>query len=122
MSTDQITANLPSRSFPATVEFYQRLGFHVAYAGDSWLILRRGQMQVEFFSYPDLDPRTNSFSACLRVQDPDALHLEWQGAGLPDDPAAIPRLTGFFTPPGAPRMFALVDQDGSLWRCMAASD
>lgn len=114
--TDRITANLPSRDFGATADFYGRLGFAVRFRGEDWMILARGPLVVEFFSHPDLDPRSSWFSACLRVEDPDALLDDWQRLGLASDPGAVPRLTGFFKPGAAPRMFALVDPDGSLLR------
>lgn len=115
---DRITANLPSRDFAATSAFYAALGFSETFRNAGWMILRRGGLELEFFPHPDLVPGDSWFSACVRVDDPEALHAAWQLTALPDDNGAIPRLTGFFTPPGAPRMFALVDADGSLLRCM----
>ncbi len=100
----------------ATLAFYARLGFTQSVRSANWMILKRGPLEIEFFPFPDLDPYGSSFSACIRVDEPEALLKEWQGAGLPSDPRSIPRLTGFFRPPGAPRMFALVDRDGSLLR------
>jgi catechol 2,3-dioxygenase-like lactoylglutathione lyase family enzyme len=113
---DRVTANLPSRDMAATLAFYARLGFADAYRSASWMILKRGALELEFFLFPELDPFDSSFSACIRVDEPEALLKEWQDAGLSSDPRSIPRLTGFFRPPGAPRMFALVDRDGSLLR------
>lgn len=115
---DRITANLPSRDFAATAGFYGRLGFAETFRDDGWMILRRGDLLLEFFPHPDLDPRESRFSACVRVDDVDALHGDWATAGIAVDDHSIPRLTGFFTPGAAPRMFALVDPDGSLLRCM----
>jgi hypothetical protein len=114
--TDRITANLPSRDFGATAEFYGRLGFAVEFRNEGWMILRRGSLELEFFAHPEVDKWTSWFSACIRVDDPDALLDAWRSAGLPSDRTAIPRLTGFFRHGGAPRMFALVDPDGSLLR------
>ncbi len=99
-----------------TLAFYARLGFTQIFRSANWMILKRGPLEIEFFPFPDLDPYGSSFSACIRVDEPEALLKEWQSAGLPSDPRSIPRLTGFFRPPGAPRMFALVDRDGSLLR------
>jgi catechol 2,3-dioxygenase-like lactoylglutathione lyase family enzyme len=114
---DRITANLPMRSITATVAFYGRLGFEVAYRDDSWLILERGPLELEFFAFPDLEPATSSFSACVRVADVDGLWADWNSLGLPV--AGIPRLHG---PPGSLgwplRGFALVDPDGSLLRVL----
>lgn len=75
-------------------------------------------MRWSLILYIDLDPKTSWFSACIRVDDVEALHGAWQSAGLPADTKSIPRLTGFFQPGNAPRMFALIDADGSLLRCM----
>lgn len=115
---ERITANLPSRDFAATAAFYARLGFTEAFRDAGWMILKRGPLELEFFPHPDLVPGESWFSACVRVEDVDALHADWLKAGLPQDRHAIPRLTGFFQPGAAPRMFALVDADGSLLRCM----
>lgn len=120
--TDRITANLPSRDFGATAGFYGRLGFAVDWRDDGWMILSRGPLVLEFFAHPGLDPAISWFSACIRVDDPDALLDEWQAVGLPSDQASIPRLTGFFRPSTAPRMFALVDPDGSLLRVIDNRD
>ncbi len=119
---DRITANLPSRDFSATVAFYGVLGFDVGFRGDQWLILQRGPLEIEFFPHPQLDPATSWFSACVRVDDPDGLLRQWQAVGLSADPAAIPRLTGIVRLPDAPRMFALVEPDGSLLRVLDNGD
>lgn len=120
--TDRITANLPSRDFTASEAFYGRLGFTVDYRDDHWMILSRGPLVLEFFPHPDLDPSQSWFSACVRVDDPDALLDEWRRLGLSSDTTAIPRLTGFFNPGQALRMFVLVDPDGSLLRVIDNED
>ncbi|MFE3837492.1 bleomycin resistance protein [Rhodobacteraceae bacterium PA1-206B] len=119
---DRITANLPSRDFAATIAFYAALGFSTDFHDEGWLILKRGPLVLEFFPHPELDPRASWFSACVRVDEPEALPAEWRAAGLPTDHRAIPRLTGFFKPGTAPRMFALVDGDGSLLRVLDNGD
>lgn len=119
---DRITANLPSRDFDATAAFYDRLGFGVGYRDEGWMILGRGDLQVEFFHHPELDPKSSWFSACIRVDDPHGLLAQWQKPGISADPGQIPRLTGFFKPGNAPRMFVLVDEDGSLLRVMGNGD
>ena len=115
---DRITANLPSRDFDQTAAFYARLGFHTVYRDDGWMILARGPLVAEFFPHPGLDPKTSWFSACIRVDDLDALYDDFRQAGLSDNPRDIPRLTPPEHRPPVPRMFALVDPDGSLWRCL----
>ena len=118
MPGDRITANLPSRDFAATAAFYAALGFAPAYRSDGWMILTRGPLEVEFFPWLDLDPYTSNASACVRVDDLEGLLSAWRSAGLTDNPHAIPRLTGITKLPGVPRMFALVDADGSLLRIL----
>jgi hypothetical protein len=120
--TDRITANLPSRDFAVTETFYARLGFATMFRDTGWMILRRGDLVLEFFPHPDVDKWSSCFSACVRVDDPDALLAEWRKAGLSENPKDIPRLTGFFKPGAAPRMFALVDEDGSLLRVIDNRD
>jgi catechol 2,3-dioxygenase-like lactoylglutathione lyase family enzyme len=119
MTTGQITANLPSRDFDATEEFYATLGFRTDFRNEDWMILSRDGMMVEFFPHPDLDPGQSFFSACLRLPEIDGLHADWRAAtGLAGSRDAIPRLTDPFKLADAPRMFALVDPDGSLWRVL----
>ena len=115
---DRITANLPARNFDATIAFYGRLGFAVGFHDSGWLMLNRGPLELEFFPHPGLVPRDSWFSACIRVDDLDDLLAEWRAAGLTDDPRAVPRLTSVVHHPPVPRMFALVDLDGSLLRCL----
>ena len=113
----QITANLPSRDFDKTQAFYHRLGFVTSYRDQNWMILAYGNTQVEFFPHPDLIPTESWFSACLRVEDIAPLHATWSTLGLPTDPTAIPRLCDIIPVQGTvPRMFPLVDPDGTLWR------
>jgi hypothetical protein len=47
---------------------------------------------------------------------------EWETLDIPRDNTSIPRLTGAFKLPNAPRMFALVDPDGSLLRVLENED
>ncbi len=112
--SDRITANLPSRDFDATIAFYGRLGFVPAYRDAHWLILERGPLELEFFPYPDLDPASSSFSACIRVDDLAELFDNFSVAGLPGH--GIPRLEPIRPIADDLFMFALVDPDGSLLR------
>lgn len=113
---DRITANLPARDFSETATFYEKLGFVVAFRDAGWMILTRGPLEIEFFPYPDLDPATSSFGACVRVADVDALHRDWSSAALPQH--GIPRLTPPRDEAFGFRMSALVDLNGSLLRCL----
>lgn len=115
---DRITANLPSRNFDATAAFYAALGFQCDYRDEGWMILTRGPLEIEFFAAPGLDPKESWHSACIRVADLSALWGSFQGAGLTADPRAIPRLTPAREIAPGLHMFALVDCDGSLLRCL----
>lgn len=114
--TFSVTANLPSRDFDATEAFYAPLGFARAYRDDDWMILKRDEAQLEFFPHPELDPGTSWFSACFRTDDLDGLAGEFATLDLPE--RGRPRLTGISRVTDDLRMFALIDPDGSLIRCL----
>lgn len=107
---------LPSRSVPATVAFYLRLGFEGgAHAFDpGYAILRRGTLELHFFAHPGLMPAESCAGCYLRVQDVDALHRVFSAQPLPDH--GIPRLERPQDKPWGLREFALVDLDGNLVR------
>jgi catechol 2,3-dioxygenase-like lactoylglutathione lyase family enzyme len=116
---DRATPNLPSRDLAVTSRFYQALGFEESFRDGGWLILRRGDVQLEFFPFPGLDPFQNYAGCCLRVDDLDALHAAFSAAGLPTDNRSVPRLTSPADQPWGFRFFALVDADGNLVRCLS---
>jgi hypothetical protein len=120
---DRATANLPSRDFAVTADFYGALGFAALFRDDGWMILVRGSLELEFFPMPQLKPKESWFSACLRVDDLDGLYAGFAAAadtaGLSRSATAIPRLTPPVLEPFGLRMFALVDPDGSLIRCIS---
>ena len=114
---DRTTPNLPSADVDRTAAFYALLGFVVAFKDDGWMSLERGALTLEFFPVA-VDPRTTTGSACLRVDDLDALHAAFRIAG---------DLSGFCrTTPGVLpvreaeglRIFVLIDPDGNLLRCL----
>lgn len=116
--TDHATANLPSRDLDKTAAFYGALGFAVGFKDDGWMILTRGHLQLEFFPHAELDPRTSCFSACLRVDDLDALYADFSKGALPNDCWSIPRMDKPELMSFGLRMFHLIDIDGSLLRCI----
>jgi catechol 2,3-dioxygenase-like lactoylglutathione lyase family enzyme len=115
---DRATANLPSRDLDKTAAFYQALGFEVRFKDGVWMILDRGPLELEFFPMPELDPTESWFSACFRVDDLDALYAEFLSARLSDNCRDVPRMTPPQTESFGLRLFALVDLDGSLIRCI----
>ena len=113
---NRVTANLPSGDFDRTERFYRALGFRARFKDDGWMILVRDRLEIEFFPH-GVDPRESCFSACIRVDDLDSLYADYTQAGLPDDSRSIPRLMPPVMQHGL-RMFALVDEDGNLLRCI----
>ncbi|MCC6497560.1 MAG: bleomycin resistance protein [Propionibacteriaceae bacterium] len=113
---DHATPNLPSRSLDATVAFYSALGFTVMFRDAGWLILSRERLVLEFFPYPNLDPATSSFGACLRLDDLDTFYSECQRAGIPETTVGWPRIEPPRQEASGLRIGALLDPDGSLLR------
>nr|WP_279338835.1 hypothetical protein [Sphingomonas sp. BGYR3] len=108
---------MPSRDFDTTIAFYAPLGFAVAWRGGGWMILERGAMTLEFFPWPDLDPATSSFGACLRMDDIEPVCAAALAAGVPDARAGFPRLHPPTLDPASGRTIGyLIDPDGSLLR------
>lgn len=114
--TDHATPNLPSRDFYASEDFYGSLGFQHRYKDRGWMILERGDLILEFFSYPDLDPLASSFSCCLRLDDVDAFHRLCVEAGVPQSERGQPRITPVRLEHSGLRIGYLVDPDGTLLR------
>jgi catechol 2,3-dioxygenase-like lactoylglutathione lyase family enzyme len=113
---DQATPNLPARDFAATAAFYAKLGFTEDYRSEGWMILSRGDMMLEFFPYPDLDPYQSSFGSCLRLDDLAGMMALVEASGVPDARKGIPR----YHPPRLEEsgltIAYLIDPDGTLLR------
>lgn len=114
--SDRATPNLPSRSFEVTSRFYAALGFVESWRDGGWMILARGSLTLEFFAYPDLDPLTSSFGACLRLDDLDAFYAACRAAGVVESRGGQPRLHPPKLEPWGGRVAALLDPDGTLLR------
>lgn len=105
---------LPSRSLPATLAFYARLGFEGEVIGGQYAILTRGSVELHFFAHPDLIPAESHAGCYVRVQDVDAIYLDFGAARLSRH--GIPRMDGLEDKPWGMREFAIVDEDGNLLR------
>ena len=107
---------LPSRSIPATVGFYARLGFEGgAHDFDSgYGILQRGSVELHFFTHKELVP-SESYAGCfIRVSDVDSFYQACLQSELPC--TGIPRMDRLEDKPWGLREFAIVDPDGNLLR------
>ena len=118
--TDRATPNLPSRDFEATGRFYEALGFVTQYRDEGWMILARGDLSLEFFSHPEVDPLTSWFSCCLRLDDVDAFYAVCTGAGIPDARKGYPRVHPPKRESWGGRVGALIDLDGTLLRLIGS--
>jgi hypothetical protein len=114
--SDHATPNLPSRDFAVTAEFYAALGFAQTWRDAGWMIMKRGDLTLEFFPHPDLDPQTSWFSCCLRLDDLDAFYAVCRAAGLPEAKSGHPRLHAPKLEVWGGRAGALIDVDGTLVR------
>jgi hypothetical protein len=116
---DRATPNLPSRDFAVTSDFYATLGFVEQFRDARWMILARGDLVLEFFPYPDLDPAGSSFGSCLRLDDLDTFYDACAAAGLAETDRGWPRLHAPKVEDSGLRIGALVDPDCSLLRLIA---
>ncbi len=119
--TDCAVPNLPARDFDATEAFYAALGFDRGFRNVGWMILTKGTLTLEFFPFPDLDPATSSFGACLRLDDLEDMVARVVAAGVPDARKGAPRYHPPTTEPWGGRIAYLLDPDGSLLRLIENS-
>jgi catechol 2,3-dioxygenase-like lactoylglutathione lyase family enzyme len=113
---DHATPNLPSRDYEKTIAFYAKLGFETSWHDDGWLILERGELCLEFFRYPDLDPAQSSFSCCLRLDNLDAFYERCRAAGIPEQSTGWPRIHAPKLEHSGMTIGYLVDLHGTLLR------
>lgn len=119
--TDHATPNLPSRDFEATSRFYEQLGFTASWRDQGWMILRRGGLTLEFFPFPQLDPRESSFGCCLRLDDLDGFYAACREAGIPEARSGMPRMTPPRPESSGLTIAYMVDPDGTLLRLIQNS-
>ena len=107
---------LPCRSVPATVAFYGRLGFEgSAHAFNSdYAILRRGAVELHFFTHQGLIPGESSAGCYIRVLDVESIYRSFSSSQLPK--TGIPRMDALEDKPWGLREFAVVDPDGNRLR------
>lgn len=116
---DRAVPILPSRDLHETLAFYERLGFtNRGAAPEEWdyLILGRGEVELHFIAAPEVDPLRTAASCFVHVADADALHAQWEAAGVPRDEATGSRLQAPVDTDYGVREFALVDPSGNLLR------
>lgn len=114
--------NLPSRDLAATVSFYGGFGFVPLHRDDGWLVMRRGDLQIEFFRMDDLDPWHHAFGCCLRVADLEELYAAVRAAGVPVNHHGHPSIRPIAVQPWGQRMSTVLDPDGNLLRMIEDAD
>lgn len=87
-----------------------------------WMILKRGDLVLEFFPYPDLDPASSSFGCCFRMQDVGAFFDLVVAAGVPLTTTSWPRAHRPRREALGGLVGALIDPDGALIRLVQAPD
>jgi catechol 2,3-dioxygenase-like lactoylglutathione lyase family enzyme len=120
--TDRAVPNLPSRDLVATSAFYAGFGFVEQHRDEIWLVIRRGDLQVEFFRKDGLDPRGHDFACCLRVADLEGLYDAVLAAGVPEQRYGRPSVRPISTTPWGQRMSTVLDPDGNLLRMIEDDD
>ena len=113
---DLAIPTLPCRSVAAAVAFYKRLGFEGGaheHNGD-YAILRRGAVELHFFTHKELVPADSSAGCYIRVLDVESVYRSFSSSQLPR--AGIPRMDTLEDKPWGLREFAVVDPDGNLLR------
>lgn len=113
---DVAIPTLPCRSVSATVEFYKSLGFEggAHEFNSEYAILRRGAVELHFFTHKKLVPAESSAGCYIRVLDVESVYRSISPSQLPR--TGIPRMDSLEDKPWGLREFAVVDPDGNLLR------
>ena len=106
---------LPSRSLNDTLAFFGRLGFNgEIHKHGNYAILTRGNVELHFFTHPELRPTESSAGCYIRVSDVEGVYQAFASAEL--SRKGIPRQDVLEDKPWGMREFAIVDPDGNLIR------
>jgi hypothetical protein len=74
---------MPTTDVARTEVHYGQLGFAVHRYSDDFVMTKRDDIELFFSLSPDHDPKRTAACIYVRVDDADALHAEWQAAGIP---------------------------------------
>lgn len=100
---------LPVQDLARAVGHYRDLGFEVTpYDGGGYAFARRDSVQLHLSLVKDLDPKQNTSSVYLYVDDARVLHEEWQ--------RCAGRLLPVSDTPYGLREACHIDGDGNLLR------
>ena len=107
-----ISPKIPMRSKAITKNFYLRqLGFKEFGNGDyeDYLILEKDKIQIHFFAFKSLDPKTNYGQVYIRVDDIEN-YYQW----LLDKETTMHPNGSLQTKPWGQKEFSVLDPDNNL--------
>lgn len=111
MLTD-IHPKLPMRDKAVTKDFYlNKLGFQEFGNADyeEYLMVKMDRIQIHFFEYKALDPKSNDGQVYIRTDDIDSLYQELLNKNISIHPAGHLQVK-----PWGQREFSLLDPDYNL--------
>jgi catechol 2,3-dioxygenase-like lactoylglutathione lyase family enzyme len=121
--TEITIPGLPCRDLDDVLPFYVALGFDVTYRQERpnpYAAVRRGGIELHFFSVPGFDPADSMGSVSVLVPDTGALHAEFTAglrAAFGKVPVSgIPRMTRPRRRQGTTAGFSVVDPGGNWLR------
>ena len=121
--TEITIPGLPCRDLDDVLPFYVALGFEVTYRQERpnpYAAVRRGGIELHFFSVPGFDPADSMGSVGVLVPDTGALHAEFTAglrAAFGKVPVSgIPRMTRPRRRQGTTAGFSVVDPGGNWLR------
>jgi hypothetical protein len=103
---------LPMRNANETRVFYEKLGFICAHQQDppdSFLLMMRNGVQIQFFEAPGIDGTIRDHTCYIYVDDIDAMHKAFAAA-------KVGKLMPIEMKPWGVPEFALVDINGNMLR------
>ena len=111
----------PSSDTGRTKAFYEALGFEcdLHMEGDNpYLIMVREELELHFWSYPELEPAQSIISCYVRFDLETEFNETFELFSKASLPATgIPRLSAPEVQPWGMKEFYLVDLDGNLVKC-----
>ena len=108
----QVNPKLPMRDKSVTRNYYlTKLGFKEVGSGeyDDYLLVAKDEIEIHFFKFKDLNPKTNYGQLYIRTDDIDTLYKT-----LLTDNVEIHPNAPLETKPWGQREFSLLDPDNNL--------
>ncbi|MCL6220467.1 bleomycin resistance protein [Zunongwangia pacifica] len=105
-----IIPKLPMRNKNATIDYYiNQLGFTEIGNYEGYLMLQKEHIEIHFFEFKDLDPKTNYGQVYIRVNDIESLY-----ESLLANKTEIHPNGSLTTKPWGQKEFSLLDPDTNL--------